>query len=1216
MLPSKLNYPEFVPDQLLTSEHLNQLFEYLEEQGRLTRTNLIGIGIVCGLEVKTSADGTSIIITKGCGVTSEGYLVTVPETTYTKYKEFNAVQELLYDKFVDSSRTQRFHIDELKQAAVEEGTTALSSTFLKDKIVMLFVEILEESSKNCNPNSCDDKGVNVTVNFRPLLIDKADAESLFNGSGTGNKSYQNLAELKMRRFDVLATPLADTSAVFEAYRKVLNNTFIINVEKLLNDAYTTFSPLLLDIYPSTPFNGLANNFKFLYDDSITEDQLINLQYYYDLFSDILLAYDELRKVGLHAISLCCPDSNLFPRHLMLDLAIPDASKTGSSYRHYFIPSPILNCNYQLTKNLRALFTRIVLLIEKFAVPSSVMSIANRRTQRVDTSIRITPSKFGDIPLSEKSIPFYYKVAEGPYQLYKYWNYEKSNVGKENRILSYHSKTYNATDDDIINPLLYDLEPNNFLRIEGHIGQHYQQAMQRIITLRNQYRLPFEVIALSADVKSLRNQIRELSARAGSGSLRDLDDTDSKCQFKDLESLYDTLSAELTCMLCKEMKYFYNLPGSGQLPAPSSTIPQVSLLKKCDPNFRFTANTFGHQFEVFYNSIKNQAYIGADVFLGNVFNAAGTTNNGNNNIGLALLYYIEKLAESITSNLSNFDLATFNIRHQDLLRIAEHIKAMFGSVNTDNRNFTEDVIDHLDALIYACKSAQFSTLYRDYLSRWLYVLMLQKFAFFIKSHPGIQHKAGVTIGGTFILVYHEEVAEEEPPLSRGTVGAEASTSRIRTNFSSATKAKVSNEAIRDLVSESSMVNNSAFTAKQKETIRDLFQGREVDSTIEELIADISDGTVIADFYLPYLCYSDCPPINFILGGSEPPAEDVTIDVKEKEYCSGDKKAHEVVVSPEGGTISGEGITTSTAGKTTFSPSKVDLQSQTQKTITLSYTREGKTATVEVLIYQKPVAAFEAQEGRVPTHIIFTNFSDFAGKFEWDFGDGQKSEEENPQHRYASEGTFTVTLKVSNGICSETATQTIDVKNPAIKICLPVSGIIDAFRKLESLNPRLFKVFRESYGPYSDIESFFKEFESIAGDDVQKHIDFFASRQINVVLERWLNELVEFVLNSDLQLIATGLYQVLVNLAMYISCIQAEDADKAKVPMAGVFSLIFKHVNAFKSALNSEIVKDFVMKMLQDLLAEEKRIKDNKEDITKPVYLKLIQELIELIKSFNL
>jgi hypothetical protein len=58
MIPNNVSYPDFVPDQLLTSDNLNQLFGYLDEQGRMTRTNLIGIGIVCGLDVETAADGS------------------------------------------------------------------------------------------------------------------------------------------------------------------------------------------------------------------------------------------------------------------------------------------------------------------------------------------------------------------------------------------------------------------------------------------------------------------------------------------------------------------------------------------------------------------------------------------------------------------------------------------------------------------------------------------------------------------------------------------------------------------------------------------------------------------------------------------------------------------------------------------------------------------------------------------------------------------------------------------------------------------------------------------------------------------------------------------------------------------------------------------------------------------------------------------------------
>ena len=44
-------YIIFEPDQVLTNDHLNELFDYLDVQERLTRNKLIGIGIVCGLEI-------------------------------------------------------------------------------------------------------------------------------------------------------------------------------------------------------------------------------------------------------------------------------------------------------------------------------------------------------------------------------------------------------------------------------------------------------------------------------------------------------------------------------------------------------------------------------------------------------------------------------------------------------------------------------------------------------------------------------------------------------------------------------------------------------------------------------------------------------------------------------------------------------------------------------------------------------------------------------------------------------------------------------------------------------------------------------------------------------------------------------------------------------------------------------------------------------------
>src|SRR6478672_6394130 len=123
MLPEQpISFPEFVADQLLTAKNLNDLFHYLDVQERGTRINLIGIGIVCGLELKVNSVGTEVTITKGCGITSQGYLVRWDETKFQNYKAYDAAKELVYPPFYSAGK-QKFDIDELKSNASEEGIT-------------------------------------------------------------------------------------------------------------------------------------------------------------------------------------------------------------------------------------------------------------------------------------------------------------------------------------------------------------------------------------------------------------------------------------------------------------------------------------------------------------------------------------------------------------------------------------------------------------------------------------------------------------------------------------------------------------------------------------------------------------------------------------------------------------------------------------------------------------------------------------------------------------------------------------------------------------------------------------------------------------------------------------------------------------------------------------------------------------------------------------
>ncbi len=418
-------YPEFVPDQLLTSGNLNELFGYLENQERVTRTHLLGIGIVCGLEVKTDPSGTRLTITRGCGVTSDGYLVSFPETKeYTQYKVYDPVKQKFYERFVDIQPDDKskklFNLDELVDPATTEKTALLSAAYLADKIVLLYVELLEENAKNCNPNSCDDKGKEVTVTVKPLLIAKADIEKLIGKQPYESPSvaYMKLPVLKMHRFNIIATQLRSSAQLLEEYRKILTPAFINSMQYAFSGSYNILSPLVKSMYTTDPFAKFSEEFKFLHA-AINQTEAINLQYYYDFFSDLLLAYEELRETGMELISQCVPDHNLFRLYLMLDLAVHDTGALSSKYRTYFIPSPILGCHCKQTIRLKWLFKRMVLMLQNFFISLSAkggfggpwkLEYEMLVRKSLHAPIRITPSRLGNMELSEKSIPFYYQDA--------------------------------------------------------------------------------------------------------------------------------------------------------------------------------------------------------------------------------------------------------------------------------------------------------------------------------------------------------------------------------------------------------------------------------------------------------------------------------------------------------------------------------------------------------------------------------------------------------------------------------------------------------------------------------------------------------------------------------------------------------------------------------------------------------------------------------------
>ena len=1031
MLPVQLEYPKFVPDQLLTSEDLNQLFGYLDEQDRMTRANLVGIGIVCGLNVKVNNTQTAITISKGCGVTSEGYLVCTNTETYAQYKKYKVDTPRVYNPFFKMSGSNKVPIDvwELVQAATDAETLPLNSAFIQDKVVMIFVELKEEINKNCNPNSCDDKGGNVTVSFLPMLVSKTDAQALMGttAGAFGINTYTSLPELRMKKWDVPNSKPVYSEDIFKAYLSVLNNSFIKDLESKLKNTYTIFGSLAAGDYASNPFNGFAQKFAFLTDGSISLNQLVHIQYYYDFFSDMILAYQEFRKTGTHLLSACCPDSNLFPRHLLLGEAVPVVNSGKLPFRHYFIYSPLYDYK-DVVAELKSLFARMVIMVENFfiAAPQGM----NTKT---DAFLRITPSSLSDAALSDKAIPYYYVVNSGSKPLYLSWSFRRTLLNDANRLLSYHASLYNNTDEFVREPLKYDLEPYNFLRVEGIIGKSYTHVLRQVKSKIAEYRLPVDVIALNTDSDL---SLTALSTASFARVAASRDDTDALCYFQDIESLYDSIKNEILCGLCKELKYYYDskndvLNSVLAKFAIAGTASTVDLFDVCSPGYIVRDRTLG----VLVEFLHRKGFTDVTITTEKLFAALGMKvvdanddDMPDNLKGQAALIYLAllnlckvslgiiRIAGLFADDLAEFDEEEYCTASVNVADYAKSVIAFFEMISSGvkepittvktsavapvgsvvekvssgttaamsidevsataqpmratlayNPTFfaalapaatsvtslqagfltVKDLMDHLEKLSYTCRCAALSSLKEDYTKRYQMITRLRQFGYFTNMHPGIQHKAGVPLGGTFIVVYHsrkrrqtltqvtntiEELAfdragrtetlrllkeETGTAIKADTEASEkiqlAENSLTQNRFSKISIGTTKDEFIRIKTGIAGIIINEEKepVASAKITIVETgentlsakngsfklvssilpftvlveadgyedFEVKKFDDDLKmkvilkeakgSILDGLAAGTVIADFYLPYRCCSDCPPIQYIITEKEEP-----------------------------------------------------------------------------------------------------------------------------------------------------------------------------------------------------------------------------------------------------------------------------------------------------------------------------------------------------------
>ncbi|MEO7767506.1 MAG: hypothetical protein ABIS01_08775, partial [Ferruginibacter sp.] len=794
-------YPVFEPDQVLTNRHLNSLFDYLDQQDRLTRMKLIGSGIVCGLEIIFN-ENVSIKVTAGSGLTSQGYLITFCDTVFTHYlnyntpgfpgdlhlitqcaKEENSGRPFYKQEFNDGI-FQLITDDDFKNLDADEKAASVSlsqvsKNDLEKFVVVFFLETVELALKNCDTNDCNDKGSEMDFTAKALLVEKEILDKIINQSQVavpaGKPSVNPvLHHVELRRYNVPVQDLKTADDVLDAFVNLVTDAKLKTIAEVLNYCYVHYYYLLKD-EPSNPFAAVFEKFKKLRDDIITSSPIL-IQYFYDFIDDVLKAYYEFKHKVFEVTSACCGDEMKFPLHLMLGEANKNTSTVAlGNYRQYFIYSPLFNSQREKLEEVQLLFARIRLLVNETAFQS-----INDFEKRL---VKITPSRYGYVDLSDRCIPYHYNVAAQGKELYRYWSYEKTHRGNERFNLSYNAPLY-CSADNVVHPLLYDMERFDFFRIEGHIGKNITNAITLVKSIQQENNVPFDITAVSADFI---------------GAL--VKGEEPQCVIQDLESDYRMLIAEFICKLhdgfCFVARLPYSLPvrilNFTAVSLASATAEDASAIKTTlafNPGvLEKLSHPFASNLVNEFQAVKN--YVKGDTLSGLCNPAANTagsvyiqmkgqfsnpvTINTDQPVTLVQFHAFEFMdaVESILELVMNFELANVDINElksrYDRFEKEVRVLSLFAisllqKLEADDKSHLNDLatdlyldvlIFNLEMLLHLCFVEQIEALKSEYLRRVAQYRLAKNFSYYFKTHGGIEHKAGVPRGGTFILVYFEE-----------------------------------------------------------------------------------------------------------------------------------------------------------------------------------------------------------------------------------------------------------------------------------------------------------------------------------------------------------------------------------------------------------------------------------------------------------------------------
>jgi hypothetical protein len=976
--------PIFEPNQVLKNTDLNSIVTYLDSQNRLTRTHLIGMGIVCGLEVQLVGNA-EIRFTPGCGITSEGFIIEYILATgenatdlnrFTHYRE----EPIPKNRIITTDpSTENFQLKELISAEEvkkpNNRNISLTTIDLTQQAILILCNWDDVGRDSCLVD-CDGRGRDRNFRLRFFLIDKSNTNSTILSAerllktgfeieagvslGSAFQSWFEVPDCQIDRLDKLDN-IQNFNDLIKAYYRVCK-AGILSIDRALKQTHKLFNPFISTFQP--PDSALANiqaRLKQLLIDLVpleianadrfpgdtqpyvhtTTQVSYGIQYCYDYLVELIAAFNELKAALFDLMDECPPHMQWFPKYLLAGAVVPSIAPCAPPdiYCHSFYQPPIYNGNQQRKREVRHLYERLIQMITKFQL-----------LPFYQTPIKITPSRTRQAMLGEQAIPYYYSYPD----IYRYWNYDACRKQRAAQLPAYFRL------NGLANQRGYDLTPRidwaDFFRVEGHLGLPLTTAIDRIKRYKDDFNLAFDLVAV----------------RVGAG----MEDPNLlQGYFDDLEVEFDLIKADWQQKYDRAKQTFVENPDVlNVLRNFDRYFFQHPDLTKIDPSLMendfLTAaqNPINYEFRSIRFRNRNTFQLVLNIRTTTPFRTALVTSLGEGTQIQRATRFVFVDAAHQQQNQTHIreifaaDFATdaaklqVEIENGEIFRFAidygrDNIELVGTDPNLINLSIrledetpyysTDNLIDRyhdFDALFTFLQYFgltpgnaanlvsyyEFRALFHRYRHRLAAVKKMQLLTEYAKHHRGLEHLGGVQNGGTLVLVY-----TSDPTVINNLIASDSALIEI------------SDRQVDRIQTQAQFPLNRLLQTQRLPAITN---------------DRIGQNVVIADFCLPYLCCSAYDSLNYVISKPKP-----FISLPQPVYCEGDEKIYDFILDPPGGLLKGGDGIIDHNGHYAFQPSTVANVTEPTN-LTFFYIVDGVSSSFSVLMLPLAEVSLSIANGR--------------------------------------------------------------------------------------------------------------------------------------------------------------------------------------------------------------------------------------------------------------